>query len=481
MSNSVLLTLVMACMPAGTAFLWAVWGARLLRNAPTDAGWVMWALVVLPAVSSMGVVLVRPRIKATGVRLAFSLVLGFIGLWLAAAALWSEWSAAGPAPEPATLLLWRISFIPIPLACLALWLWGEWVGHGTISPRDVRLAVGRNVMSILLLYLFYNSAPVLTVSEALGPIVLVFVAGVVAMAASNLERLRVQREGATIAPVLDRYWLQTVAGLTAGLLLAGLLITGLANTRAFAQTGGIVLVGLAAVAIGLSWVLVAFGVLIFILLYPLRGLFQSISPEMLLPTPVPTSPALATAQAAAPATAAAPSAVFEAAGWVVAVAIVVGLILMVFWLRLRSEALARTEMAEEVRESILSGDLLWRQLQNLFGGRSGRGAKKPSAYLPLGGEANAARMRIRRAYQAALQWAYGRGRVRAPAETPRAFARTLEELSSNSEASRALTEAYHPARYGAEEPALQLAEQAEAAVSSLLQSDSPSELREHRI
>src|SRR3972149_6210043 len=84
----------------------------------------------------------------------------------------------------------------------------------------------------------------------------------------------------------------------------------------FPQGGGLVLVGLAAVAIGLSWVLVAFGVLIFILLYPLRSLFQSISPEMLLPTPVPTSPALATAQAAAPATTAAPSAVFEAAGWV---------------------------------------------------------------------------------------------------------------------------------------------------------------------
>jgi len=467
-------------MPAGSAFLWAVWGARLLRGAPAGASWLVWTLALLPVVSSLSVVLIRPRLKAAGLRLAFSLVVGFLGLWIAAAALRVDWLSAGPVPEPGALLLWRISFIPIPLACLALWLWGEWVGHGTIGQRDVRLALSRIVMTILLLYLFYNSAPVLTVGEALGPIVLVFVAGVLALAASNLERLRVQQEGAPVALVLDRYWLQTVAGLTAVLLLAGLLITGLANTRAFTQFGGILLVALAAVAIGLSWILVAFGVLIFLLLYPLRGLFQSISTQMLLLTPAPTSPALATAQAAVPPTAAAPSAIFEAAGWVVAAAIVVALILMVFWLRLRSQALARTETAEEVRESILSGDLLWRQLQKLFGGRRGRGAKELSAYLQLSGEANAARVRIRRAYQAALQWAFEGGHVRAPSETPRAFARTLEQLSSNPVAGRALTEAYHPARYAAEEPPPQLAEQAEASLASLMQSDSPQELHEDR-
>jgi hypothetical protein len=476
----VLLTLAMASMPAGSAFLWSVWGARLLRGAPAGASWQMWTLALLPVVSSLSVVLIRPRLKAVGLRLAFSLGLVLLGLALAAAGLRFEWLAAGGAPGPTGVVLWRLSLLPIPIACLALWLWGEWVGHGTIGQRDVRLALSRNVMTILLLYLFYNSAPVLTVGEALGPIVLVFVAGVLALAASNLERLRVQREGAPVAPVLDRYWLQTVAGLTAVLLLAGLLITGLANTRVFAQAGGVVLVALAAVAIGLSWILVAFGVLIFLLLYPLRGLFQSISTQMLLPTPAPTSPALATAQAAAPSTAAAPSPIFEAAGWVVAVGILVALILMVFWLRLRSEALARTETAEEVRDSILSGDLLWRQLQNLFGGRRGSGGKEPAAYLPLGGEATAARVRIRRAYQAALQWAFERGRVRAPSETPRAFARALDQLSLNSVAGRALTEAYQPARYAAEEPAPQMAEQAEASLASLVASDSQRELHEDR-
>jgi len=468
-SNSALLTLAMACMPAGSAYLWSVWGARLLRGAPAGASWLMWALLMLPAVSTLGVVLIRPRLKAAGLRMAFSLVVGFIGLWIAAAVLWQEWIAAGPAPEPGVLLLWRLSFIPIPLASIALWLWGEWVGHGAIGPRDVRIALSRNVMSILLLYLFYNSAPLLAEGEALGPVVTIFVCGVMALAASNLERLRVQREGTAVAPLLDRYWLQTVAGLIALLLLVGLLITGLAGTRLFAQIGSVLLLALAAVAIGVSWILVAIGVIVFILLYPLRALFQAVATRMVFPTPAPTSPALATALAAAPPTAApAPSPIFDILGWAIAVGVVAAIVFMVFWLRLRAAALPREEEAEEVRESILSGDLLWNQLRSLFGGRGSGREKSSAAYLRLNDGTHASRVRIRRAYQRALQWAYERGRVRAPSVTPRGFETALRELSSDQAASRALTAAYEPARYDGVEPSSQMADEAEAALATMM-------------
>jgi hypothetical protein len=235
-----------------------VWGARLLRDAPAGASELFWALVLLPASASMSIVVIRRRVVRDGPRRALSLIVGGIGLIVAAAAVRLEWLAASPAPASEALLFWRLGLVPIPLACLALWLWGVWVGHGTIGPRDVRLAVSRNVMSIVLLYFFYNSAPVLEQNESLGPLVAVFVFGVLALAASNLERLRVQREGKAMTPVLDRYWLQTVAGLVALLLLTGVLLTGLAGTRAFAQFGTVVLIALGAIAIGVSW-LVALG------------------------------------------------------------------------------------------------------------------------------------------------------------------------------------------------------------------------------
>lgn len=471
MPNSTLLTLAVACMPAGSAFLWSVWGARLLRDGPAGASGLFWALVLLPASASISIVVIRRRVGRVGPRRMLSLVVGFIGLVVAAAALRLEWLAASPAPAGEGLLLWRMSLAPIPLACLALWLWGVWVGLGTIGPRDVRLAVSRNVMSILLLYLFYNSAPVLEQNESLGPIVTVFVFGVLALAASNLERLRVQREGKAMAPVLDRYWLQTVAGLVALLLVIGVLITGLAGTRAFAQFGAVVLIALGAIAIGVSWLLVALGVLIFIVLYPLRALFESLSSRLALPTPLPTPAELATAQAALPATPVPEaSRIFEAAGWVVAVGVVAAIILMVFWLSLRSSVLARTESAEDVRESIFSSELLLSQLRNLFGARRARTSNALSAYLPLSGAADAPRARIRRAYQRALQWAFERGRVRAPSETPRVFAGALDRLAPDTPAGRELTEAYLPARYGEVEPEGRLADAAEDALSRLVNS-----------
>jgi Domain of unknown function (DUF4129) len=470
MPNSALLTLAMACMPAGSAFLWAVWGARLLRGGAAGASGLFWALVLLPAAASMSIVVIQRRVGREGPRRILNFVVGFVGLIIAAAAVRLEWLAAWPAPAGEGLLFWQLSLVPIPLACLALWLWGVWVGHGSIGPRDVRLAVSRNVMSILLLYLFYNSAPVLEQNESLGPIVTVFVSGVMALAASNLERLRVQREGKGMAPVLDRYWLQTVVGLVALLLLTGVLITGLSGTHVLAQFGTVVLIALGAIAIGVSWLLVAFGVMIFILLYPLRALFESVSSRIAIPTPLPTPAELATAQAALPATPVpGASRVFEIAGWAVAVGLVAAIILMVFWLSLRSSELGRTESAEDVRESILSRELLLSQLRNLIGGRGARTAKALSAYLPLGGAPDAPRARIRRAYQRALQWAYERGRVRAPSETPHAFAGTLSALAPDTPAGRELTEAYVPARYGEAEPEARLADAAEDALSRLVQ------------
>lgn len=456
----------MACMPVGSLYLWALWGVRILRSDLSAGGPELWLAFALPAAAALAV-----RASARGgsrtAYLGTVTLLALTGLGLAVGFFWLNLGGSLGAPGTSSnAILWQLSRVVAPAAYALLWWWGLRAGSGEIQHQDVATGLSRNVLTMVALYLFYNSAPVIAPSEALGPILLTFVVAVAALAIANLDRMRVQLEGQPPRSPIDRYWLQTVAGVTAALVLLGLVLTGFASTRLFTQVGGALLVVLAAVAIGVSWVLAAMAVVALLVLLPLYGVLEGLTSRLALPTALPTLGALAPAQAGQGQQAATASPVFMIAGWITAAAVLATLIFMVFWLRLQADHAARVEWVDEIRESILSGSLLRRQLSSLFGAGHPTVGRSISQFLPLfNGDP---RTRIRRAYQTALQRAAEHGRRRSPQQTPRAFAETLASLSRDPQAITVLTEVYLPARYGEALPAEEDAQAAEASLTALV-------------
>ena len=140
---------------------------------------------------------------------------------------------------------------------------------------------------------------------------------------------------------------------------------------------------------------------------------------------------------------------------------------IIFWLAARRLGLLRTLDEDELRESILSGDLLWAQLRQLFRRRPPVAAQK-SPYLDLTGSPDDARLRVRRAYQGMLEWARSIRLPRAAGQTPGSYARLLAgAVPEAHEAIDILTQAYMQARYAAEAPALEVARSAEGAAAQL--------------
>jgi hypothetical protein len=92
----------------------------------------------------------------------------------------------------------------------------------------------------------------------------------------------------------------------------------------------------------------------------------------------------------------------------------------------------------------------------------------PSVYLALSGGPDDARLIIRRAYQAMLEWARSLRLPRAAGQTPRAYAQMLAgAVPAGHEAIVVLTQAYVLARYAAESPSLEQARSAQGAMARL--------------
>jgi Domain of unknown function (DUF4129) len=86
----------------------------------------------------------------------------------------------------------------------------------------------------------------------------------------------------------------------------------------------------------------------------------------------------------------------------------------------------------------------------------------------LRGAPDDARLIIRRAYQAMLEWAQSLRLPRAAGQTPRAYAQMLAgAVPEGHEAIELLTQAYVVARYAAEAPSLEHARRAEGAMARL--------------
>jgi hypothetical protein len=139
-----------------------------------------------------------------------------------------------------------------------------------------------------------------------------------------------------------------------------------------------------------------------------------------------------------------------------------------FWLAARRLWGQATDDADEQRESVLSASLLLAQLRALLNRRPRRPRRPAPAYLSLSGAPDDARLIIRRAYQAMLEWAQSLRLPRAAGQTPRAYAQMLAgAVPEAHDAIDLLTQAYVLARYAAETPSLEQARRAEGAMARL--------------
>ena len=139
-----------------------------------------------------------------------------------------------------------------------------------------------------------------------------------------------------------------------------------------------------------------------------------------------------------------------------------------FWLAARRLWGLQSSDEDEERESVLSGRLLLAQLRSLFARRPRRPPSPLPDYLVLNGAPDDARLIIRRAYQAMLEWARSLRLPRAAGQTPRAYAQMLAgAMPEGHEAIDLLTQAYVVARYAAEAPSIEHARRAEGAMARL--------------
>jgi hypothetical protein len=210
-----------------------------------------------------------------------------------------------------------------------------------------------------------------------------------------------------------------------------------------------------AILIAISYVLFVISYYIALLLQPLierlMALLGEAAPmraqEQAEPTPLPDM-TQATAEA-----------IPDVYRWL-ALALFILAVLVIFALVLRRLSASTEEPIDEVRESILSADLLQDQLAKLwqkwFGGRS---AHMPP-YLSLDGETDT-RRRIRRAYQSLLAAATALGKPRERGQTPMEYGGALtEELIEEESSLNAFTVHYNHARYAPEPPSAEAAGEA---------------------
>lgn len=454
------LALAAGWQPVGSLYLWLLWAARMIggKQALSEP-----SLGVMLGVVTAGVLLIRLNLGST------PLALRGPTSWVIAGMVVVASGVASGASSPLFLAAmfrghdWRAAadLLVVLVGSLLLMAWGFQVGGAQIAQEGVAQSLSRSSWTVLVLFLLDVSFPVVQSREMLTPVLLIFLSGTAGLALANFARVRPGSAPGVVSRGLDRYWIWTVSAVAALLLLAGLVLTGWMGTQGFAQIITIFLILLAALFTGLSWVIVALGVVVFLLIYPLFQYLPRLFGPLVLPTPVAPPPAPGTSEAAGK-VAANPIVVtfFEVGGYLLAIAILAALILVVFLLRRRAET-SRPAVEEETREGLFSADLLRQQASRLLGRlRRPRAAiLPPYVELPVDEDT---RTRIRRAYQGLLAWAAERGRPRQPGESPLRYCQILaREFPHQRREITNLTDLYAPARYGPEDPPPEAARRAE--------------------
>jgi len=373
--------------------------------------------------------------------------------------------------------------LPTVLAALYAWWQGQTLGRSPLGNRALRATFNTGLLALAPL-LFANSLlAVLSGEKLLAALLLFFGLGLSALALSSLRHLRLQQRACRLTTLaLSRQWLATSSAVIGLVLGAGLLAARLAAPAALNRLAAALTGLLDQTLSGLGWILAPLAVLLDQLLAPalpalaafmerfitalslaidrLRGLLALLVELVSLGGSHDAAGRRLAAFLASPA--------FQAGARWSGLILALSAAAIIFWLAARRwwGPLARDE--DEQRESVLSGRLLLAQLRNLLNRRPRRRPSPPPDYLILSGAPDDARLIIRRAYQAMLEWARSLRLPRAAGQTPRAYAQMLAgAVPEGHDAIDLLTQAYVVARYAAEAPSIEHARRAEGAIARL--------------
>ena len=469
---------------AGLTVAWLSLGARWLNAiaapanalpAPTLTPALMLALMLASALSARlslhGLDLLPPpdsperfsRDPGDPAR-RMILLTGFIGT---VAALWLTYGWAFPFGFLRGLLEWGQFVSPELMAlilCGVLWWRGIVLGQSRLPYDELEQTFYGGLVAMVFLLIANRVVPHLPANEMLAAILLYFALGLSALTLASFERARRQHRAASVHLALNRHWLSAIGGIILSVLLGGLAVMALLAPESLAR--------LRPVFAALDWVaqplLFGFAVVVGWLMRPLFELanwliglgFRALRLPELPPQLQVNEATLKVMDAILQ------SRVFQFSSR----SIVVALVALLF-IALVAEALRRFHWlanpdAEEQRESILSRELLLNQLKNLFRRPARAGGPALPPYLPL--MTSDPRARVRRAYQAMLEWAKGHGWPRAAGQTPAQYAEVLTQNQPPArEALAALTQQYQRARYSAEPLEAEDAQAAENALEQI--------------
>ena len=464
--------------------LWVEWmRGAWLGGATLPPPWPLGlALAGLAASSLTELALKQNLIRQRNARAALA------GTGALAVFLLGAWAMGGPALASALRgepgLSERLApAMPAILAALYAWWQGEHLGRSPVGNHALRATFNAGLGALAPL-LFVNSLfAVLPGEELLGALLLFFGLGLSGLALSSLRQLRLQqRSGRAMALALSRQWLATSSAVIGLVLGAGLLAARLAAPAALDRLAGALTAMLDQAAYQLGLLLAPVAVLLDQLLAPglpalaaflerfitalsiaferLQGLFALLVALASHGVPHTFDARRLQAFLASPG--------FQAGARWSGLFLALAAAAIVFWLAARRLWGLTGSDEDEQRESVLSGRLLLAQLRALFARRPRRPASIPPDYLVLSGAPDDARLIIRRAYQAMLEWARSLRLPRAAGQTPRAYAQMLAgAVPEGHDAIDLLTQAYVVARYAAEAPTIEHARRAEGAMARL--------------
>ncbi len=365
--------------------------------------------------------------------------------WLnAMAAEFGGWEGSLPAPLFALPLL------------MYLWLQGTIDGQRPLDRDDTWRAFTVGFLALVLCAIVSFAAGKGIPSGLSNLVLLFFATGMAALALSSLETTRGYASGKGEGQIaVDRYWLVSVASVIVVLLAVGLLLSIVLTpdvaARMLAWTSGVMDV------LGklLYYVLLVFAYLIFALLQPLIDFMQSQMKGQNADQQLQIPDYKEQFQEVQKGTATLPPELSGILRWL-GLAVFILLVGLVFALALRRLQRRKDEVINETRESILTRDLLSRQLRDLLRNRlrrwRGQAAQTLSPFLSLDGEPET-RRQIRQIYQSFLAAMSERGRPRGRGQTAAEYERTVQgDVAQEQAALAALTDGYVQARYAARPP-----------------------------
>ena len=357
--------------------------------------------------------------------------------------------------------------IPTLLIATWLWWWGVLAGRYTIFYETYanNFALGMAGLGLAAaLGLAFGRAPL---GLLLGPALLFVAISLITLAVASLRAAR-RHEREHFDPTfrVSRYWLATIVGVVVVLLAAGLLVVQLLTPDLVRRILAALSPALDLLAQALWYVLMVVAWVIFTVLSPLYRLLsnrrEGDGESFRLPAPPDLSAQLKDVETH-PATV---SPVLYQALRIGGAVLIAGIVILIFALAFKRFRSLHEEDVVEVRDSVLSLDLLKAQIQELF--RRRRPAPQPPPFVDVAGDEPAAR--VRRTYQALLAWAAAQDLPRAPGMTPEEYLRFLAAvLPDCGRALAALTSAYLQARYSSEPIPLAVADEATRAWETIRQ------------